>query len=86
MRWQLAERVVCVFLTFSHRINKTNACNFFFFSVCSNSSSSSTKFDPELLRADLLLAKDRVFRLKKEMKRIQTEMTYTKRGVDTLFT
>lgn len=53
-------------------------------SLCSSASSCSTKFDPDLLRADLVLAKERVFRLRKEMDRIQTEMTYTRRGVETL--
>lgn len=53
-------------------------------SLCSSASSCSTKFDPDLLRADLVLAKERVSRLRKEMARIQTEMTYTQRGVETL--
>uniref|UniRef100_A0A182UUF2 Protein kibra n=1 Tax=Anopheles merus TaxID=30066 RepID=A0A182UUF2_ANOME len=46
--------------------------------------SCSTKFDPELLRADLAIAKERVFRLKKELSRIQKEMHSTQKGVDTL--
>lgn len=54
-------------------------------SLCSSSSSCSTKFDPDLLRADLVLAKERVFRLKKELTRIQTEMSHTQKGVDTLY-
>ncbi|CAO1390749.1 unnamed protein product [Diamesa tonsa] len=54
-------------------------------SLCSSTSSCSTKFDPDLLRADLVLAKERVYRLRKEMARIQTEMSYTQRGVDTLY-
>ena len=53
-------------------------------SLCSSASSCSTKFDPDLLRADLVLAKERVYRLRKEMARIQTEMTYTQKGVETL--
>jgi protein KIBRA len=53
-------------------------------SLCSSASSCSTKFDPDLLRADLVLAKERVYRLRKEMARIQTEMSYTQRGVETL--
>lgn len=53
--------------------------------MCSTSSSSSTKFDPELLRAELGLAKNRVFRLKKELTRIHNEMAYTQRGVDALY-
>uniref|UniRef100_A0A182QXA6 Protein kibra n=1 Tax=Anopheles farauti TaxID=69004 RepID=A0A182QXA6_9DIPT len=53
-------------------------------SLCSSTSSCSTKFDPELLRADLALAKERVFRLKKELSRIQKEMRNTQKGVDTL--
>lgn len=53
-------------------------------SLCSSASSCSTKFDPDLLRADLVLAKERVYRLRKEMARIQTEMTNTQKGVETL--
>uniref|UniRef100_A0A182RV26 C2 domain-containing protein n=1 Tax=Anopheles funestus TaxID=62324 RepID=A0A182RV26_ANOFN len=53
-------------------------------SLCSSTSSCSTKFDPELLRADLAIAKERVFRLKKELSRIQKEMHSTQKGVDTL--
>lgn len=53
-------------------------------SLCSSASSCSTKFDPDLLRADLVLAKERVYRLRKEMDRIQTEMSYTQKGVETL--
>lgn len=52
--------------------------------MCSSASSCSTKFDPDLLRADLVLAKERVSRLRTEMARIQTEMTYTQKGVETL--
>nr|XP_029709675.1 protein kibra-like [Aedes albopictus] len=54
-------------------------------SLCSSTSSCSTKFDPELLRADLALAKERVFRLKKELSRIHKEMHNTQKGVETLF-
>jgi protein KIBRA len=53
-------------------------------SLCSSASSCSTKFDPDLLRADLVLAKERVSRLRTEMTRIQHEMTYTQKGVETL--
>lgn len=53
-------------------------------SLCSSASSCSTKFDPDLLRADLALAKERVNRLRKEMARIQNEMSYTQKGVETL--
>ncbi|ETN67979.1 WW domain-containing protein 1 [Anopheles darlingi] len=53
-------------------------------SLCSSTSSCSTKFDPELLRADLNIAKERVFRLKKELYRIHKEMRSTQKGVDTL--
>jgi len=53
-------------------------------SLCSSASSCSTKFDPDLLRADLVLAKERVYRLRKEMAKIQTEMTYNQQGLETL--
>lgn len=53
-------------------------------SLCSSASSTTSKFDPDLLRADLALAKERVQRLRSEMDKIETEMTYTQRGVETL--
>lgn len=52
--------------------------------VCSSSSSVSTKYDPDLLKSDVAMAKDRVSRLKLELEKIRNEMTYTQRGVDTL--
>nr|CAD7269244.1 unnamed protein product [Timema shepardi] len=52
--------------------------------VCSSSSSVSTKYDPDLLKADVALAKNRVGRLKSELEQIRTEMHCTQRGVDTL--
>lgn len=56
----------------------------FFSSVCSSSSSLSTKYDPDLLKSDVAMAKNRVSRLKSELERIRNEVTYTQRGVDTL--
>uniref|UniRef100_A0A2M4A622 Protein kibra n=1 Tax=Anopheles triannulatus TaxID=58253 RepID=A0A2M4A622_9DIPT len=53
-------------------------------SLCSSTSSCSTKFDPELLRADLNIAKERVFQLKKELYKIHKEMRSTQKGVETL--
>ncbi|KAK0082818.1 hypothetical protein PV325_009790 [Microctonus aethiopoides] len=53
-------------------------------SLCSSSSSLSTKYDPDLLKSDVALAKSRVSRLKRELLQIRTEMNCTQRGVDTL--
>ncbi|KAI5738313.1 hypothetical protein M8J77_005331 [Diaphorina citri] len=53
-------------------------------SLCSSSSSASTKYDVDLLKSDVALARDRVSRLKRELEQIRTEMNYTQRGVDTL--
>ncbi|XP_017772519.1 PREDICTED: protein kibra isoform X1 [Nicrophorus vespilloides] len=53
-------------------------------SLCSSSSSVSTKYDPDLLKSDVAMAKNRVSRLKSELEQIRTEMNYTQRGVDTL--
>ncbi|GJQ65403.1 hypothetical protein Trydic_g7513 [Trypoxylus dichotomus] len=53
-------------------------------SLCSSTSSVSTKYDPDLLKSDVAMAKNRVSRLKSELEQIKTEMTYTQRGVDTL--
>lgn len=52
--------------------------------VCSSTSSVSTKYDPDLLKSDVAMAKNRVSRLKSELEQIRNEMTYTQRGVDTL--
>lgn len=41
--------------------------------------------DPELLRADINLSKERVERLKRELSQITSEISYTQRGVDKLF-
>ncbi|CAH0560752.1 unnamed protein product [Brassicogethes aeneus] len=53
-------------------------------SLCSSTSSVSTKYDPDLLKSDVTMAKNRVSRLKSELEQIRNEMTYTQRGVDTL--
>ncbi|XP_013389422.1 protein KIBRA isoform X3 [Lingula anatina] len=53
-------------------------------SLNSNSSVGSTKHDPDLLRADVALAKNRVARLKRELEQIRTEMQYKEQGVETL--
>ncbi|XP_065372074.1 protein kibra [Calliphora vicina] len=53
-------------------------------SLCSSSSSMS-RHDPELLRADLKLAKERVHQLKQELKHITNDISYTQRGMNTLY-
>ncbi|KOX79441.1 Protein kibra [Melipona quadrifasciata] len=53
-------------------------------SLCSSSSSLSTKYDPDLLKSDVALARSRVSRLKRELEQIRAEMNCTQRGVDTL--
>lgn len=53
-------------------------------SVCSSSSSINVRHDPELLKAELAIAKERVWRLKRELLQITSDITYTQRGVDTL--
>lgn len=52
--------------------------------VCSSSSSVSTKFDPDLLKNDVAHARNRVSRLKRELEQIRAEMSCTQRGVETL--
>ena len=47
-------------------------------------SSTATKVDPDLLKADVALAKNRVARLKREIEQIQSEMSYKEKGVETL--
>lgn len=53
--------------------------------VCSSSSSISTRQDPEVLKADLAIVKDRVQQLKRELLQITSDITYTQRGVNTLY-
>ncbi|KAL4231016.1 regulation of hippo signaling [Mactra antiquata] len=53
-------------------------------SLNSNSSVGSTKYDPDLLKADVNLAKKRVERLKHELAQIHAEMKYKQKGLDTL--
>ncbi|XP_035825058.1 protein KIBRA isoform X1 [Aplysia californica] len=53
-------------------------------SLNSNSSVGSTKYDPDLLKQDVNLAKSRVARLKRELEQIGAEMSYQERGVETL--
>ena len=57
----------------------------FFDTVNSTSSNtSSTKYDPDLLKADVLHAKSRVQRLRRELASIDAEVSYKQRGVETL--
>ncbi|KAH8382401.1 hypothetical protein KR009_003349 [Drosophila setifemur] len=53
-------------------------------SLCSSSSSMS-RHDPELLRADLMLARERVRQLKQELNHINNDISYTERGMNTLY-
>ncbi|XP_017855755.1 PREDICTED: protein kibra [Drosophila arizonae] len=53
-------------------------------SLCSSSSSMS-RHDPELLRADLMLARERVRQLKQELNHITNDISYTERGMNTLY-
>ncbi len=49
-----------------------------------NSTGSTTKYDPDLLKSDVQHAKARVQRLKRELANIDTEMHYKQKGVETL--
>ena len=57
---------------------------FFLLKVNSNSSVGSTKYDPDLLKADVNLARKRVDRLRHELAQIHAEMQYKQKGLDTL--
>lgn len=54
-------------------------------SVSSSTTSISSKYDPELLKADLAVSKERVRRLKQELAQINSEISFTQRGVATLY-
>lgn len=66
------------------KIKKLHMVSFVFFPVNSNSSVGSTKYDPDLLKSDVNLARNRVARLKRELEQIQAEMVYKEQGVETL--
>lgn len=59
--------------------------NFFFCLVSSSSSSINTRHDPEVLKAELAISKERIWRLKRELLQITSDISYTQRGVDTLY-
>ncbi|XP_023210732.1 protein kibra-like isoform X2 [Centruroides sculpturatus] len=50
----------------------------------SSSGSTTTKYDPDLLKADVALAKERVARLKRELDQIKTEVYYKEQGIEAL--
>ena len=56
----------------------------FVYIVSSVTSTGSTKYDPDLLRQDVALAHNRLARLKRELRQIETEMVYKERGLCTL--
>ena len=76
------------FLCFSSMIDSSRliAFNGIFFSVNSTGSgaSTTTKYDPDLLKSDVQHARARVLRLQRELANIDTEMAYKQKGVDTL--
>ncbi len=53
-------------------------------SAASGSVSSASKYDPDLLKSDVQLARARVQRLKRELADIDQEMGYKQRGLETL--
>ncbi|CAI9734781.1 protein WWC2-like isoform X1 [Octopus vulgaris] len=53
-------------------------------SLNSNSSVGSTKYDPDLLKADVSHAKQRVARLKQELEQVRARVHYKEQGVETL--
>lgn len=71
---------------YNHLTNALATLNTSRTSLCSSTSSVSTKYDPDLLKSDVALARNRVSRLKCELEQIRTEMTCTQRGVETLTT
>ena len=53
-------------------------------SVNSTTSSTSTKYDPDLLKSDVHHARARVQRLKRELANINSDVDFKQRGVETL--
>ena len=76
-----------LFFLFALMNSSRNSCNdTVFFPVNSTASSSSTKYDPDLLKSDVHHAKARVQRLKRELANINSEVDFKQRGVETLHT
>ena len=80
MYFVLIVYVMCMLVWFNRHLIKI--C--FAFSVNSTSSVSSTKFDPDLLKADVALAKNRVARLRRDLDVARAEFAYQQRGIDML--
>lgn len=57
--------------------------NHWYISV-NSSTSVSSKYDPDLLKADVEMARKRVARLKQELQQIHTDVWYKEKGLDTL--
>ena len=55
-----------------------------YIAVNSTSSVGSSKYDPDLLKADVSDARKRVARLKRELDLIREEMHYKEQGLETL--
>lgn len=53
-------------------------------STFSITSACSTKYDPDLLKADVALAKSRVARLKREVEQAEADVQFSERGLRTL--
>lgn len=73
------------FLTLLDSFSNAYILFFPFLPVSSSTTSISSKYDPELLKADLAVSKERVRRLKQELAQINSEISFTQRGVATLY-
>ncbi|ESO90610.1 hypothetical protein LOTGIDRAFT_178825 [Lottia gigantea] len=78
------QRLVLAQDEYSHLYNTLSGWKSSRTSLNSNSSVGSTKYDPDLLKADVTHAKDRVARLKWELQQISAEMQQQERGVEKL--
>ncbi|XP_031341164.1 protein kibra isoform X2 [Photinus pyralis] len=79
-----SQRLILAQDEYNHLNNALAALNTSRTSLCSSTSSVSTKYDPDLLKSDVAMAKNRVSRLKRELEQIRNEMNCTQRGVETL--
>lgn len=58
--------------------------NLIFFTVNSTVSTASIRYDPDLLRSEVMMAKERVMRLRGEMEHVASEVANKQRGLATL--
>ena len=74
----------CTVLKKNYNAIEFTISNILFLAVNSTVSSASTRYDPDLLRSEVMMAKERVMRLRGEMEQVECEVASKQRGLSTL--